>query len=663
MLLSVNNLKTFFNVGSDQVAKAVNGVSFELPVGKTLALVGESGCGKTQTAFSIIRLIAENGFHPSGEIIFDGKNISTLSSEEIRSLRGNDISMIFQEPMSSLNPLYRIGNQLAEPMVQHRKVQKGETRERGIELLAKVGIPDPHKRIDSFPHELSGGMKQRVMIAMALACEPKLLIADEPTTALDVTIQAQALRLMSDLQKETGMAILLITHDMGIVNQMADSIGIMYAGKIIEQGDREQIFDKRSHPYTRLLLESIPKDGDAPFYLSAIKGIVPPATHYKSNCQFADRCPQAMDICEEEEIPEFSLEDGHYVICRLYDGKHQNILSDEKIRQPAPSRNIESAPLLRLRSVKTHFPIRKGVFRNIADYIRAVDGIDLDIEKGSTLALVGESGCGKTTLGESILRLNRYTQGEILFGDTDLIKLRNDELKRMRKSMQIVFQDPFGSLSPRMTIEEIVQEGLRVHHPEISSKERKNRLNKALKEVGLDPQIIERYPHEFSGGQRQRVVLARALSLKPKIILADEPVSMLDVSIRAEMLELMHELQKKYNISFIYITHDLATARYFGQRIGILYMGKIVEVGSIEKVLLSPKHPYTQALIDAISEPNPDNLHKEKKIRINESSDIDILLGCRFRNRCPYVIDECKTEPDLEKIDSEHFSACHVKIN
>ena len=389
MILAVNNLRTYFKVGFDETAKAVDGVSFDLEQGKTLALVGESGCGKTQTAFSIIRLIAENGYHPSGEIVFDGKNLSSLSQEEMRTLRGNDITMIFQEPMTSLNPLYRIGNQLEEPLRQHRKIQHGPARKRAIELLDHVGIPDPHNRIDNYPHELSGGMKQRVMIAMALACEPKLLIADEPTTALDVTIQAQVLRLMADLQKENGMSILLITHDMGIVNQMANQICIMYAGKVAEQGSRDQIFKNMSHPYTRRLFDSIPKPGDSPYLLNTIPGLVPSATDYGEGCLFADRCHFVMDICRNRESVTHQIKPGHRVVCHLFnDGAGGKIEKDrEKILAPERMRGKQN--LLTVRSLKTHFPVRKGVFLQIASYIKAVDDVDLEIMKGSTLALVG----------------------------------------------------------------------------------------------------------------------------------------------------------------------------------------------------------------------------------------------------------------------------------
>ncbi|MCH8158163.1 MAG: tetratricopeptide repeat protein, partial [Nitrospinae bacterium] len=469
MLLNVKNLRTHFKVGLDKTARAVDGVSFELEQGKTLALVGESGCGKTQTAFSLIRLIAENGFHPSGEIFFDGKNLSQLDENAMRSLRGNDIAMIFQEPMTSLNPLYRIGNQLEEPLRQHRKVTRGAARKRAIELLDHVGIPDPHKRVDSFPHELSGGMKQRVMIAMALACEPKLLIADEPTTALDVTIQAQVLRLMSDLQKETGMAILLITHDMGIVNQMADHICIMYAGRIVEQGSREQVFGNMAHPYTRRLFDSIPKPEDTGYLLDTIPGMVPGATEYGEGCRFADRCPHVMEVCRETDGPVHVLAPGHSAACHLFDEGRMPITETDRKRIPAPTRQLENIPLVTIKSLRTWFPVRKGIFLRIANYVKAVDNVDLELQKGATLALVGESGCGKTTLGESILRLVREARGQVLLNGHDIMQMNSAELKKIRNRMQIVFQDPMGSLSPRMTIEDIVGEGLRVHLPDIDS--------------------------------------------------------------------------------------------------------------------------------------------------------------------------------------------------
>ncbi|MBI4388792.1 MAG: dipeptide ABC transporter ATP-binding protein [Nitrospinae bacterium] len=646
MLLRVNDLRTYFRVGANKTAKAVDGVSFQLEQGQTLALVGESGCGKTQTAFSLIRLVADNGFHPSGEIVFDGKNLASLREEEMLDLRGNEIAMIFQEPMTSLNPLYRIGNQLEEPLRLHRKLQKGPARRRAIDLLDRVGIPDPEKRIDNFPHQLSGGMKQRVMIAMALACEPKLLIADEPTTALDVTIQAQVLRLMTDLQKQTGMSILLITHDLGIVNQMADQICIMYAGKIAEQGSREQIFQNMSHPYTRRLFDSIPKPGDSPYLLNTIPGMVPPATEYGEGCLFHDRCHFAMDVCRSQDSPPYPAGPGHSVSCHLFAGGEPRDLNHDKTRIQAPPRKIDDV-ILKVKALKTHFPVHKGVLRRVSGYVRAVDSVDIDLRRGSTLALVGESGCGKTTMGESILRLLREVRGEILFDGLDVMKLKTAELKKIRRHMQIIFQDPYGSLSPRLTAEEIVGEGLRVHYPDLDEREKRKKVEDALREVGLDASVADRYPHEFSGGQRQRISIARALILEPKFLILDEPTSALDVSVQAQVLNLLRELQAKRGLTYLFITHNLNVVQYMADWVAIMYLGRIVEYAPVAELFKEPRHPYTRSLLSAIP-----SLGERKPFEA-PSGDVPSPLnpppGCYFHPRCPVYLREPEGSPLRQK--------------
>jgi peptide/nickel transport system ATP-binding protein len=667
MLLEVDNLKTYFRVGLTQTAKAVDGLSFQLDQGKTLALVGESGCGKSQTAFSIIRLIAENGYHPSGKILFDRENLSEKSEEDMRRIRGNDIAMIFQEPMTSLNPLYRIGNQLEEPLRMHRQLQKGPARQRAIELLNHVGIPDPDKRIDNFPHELSGGMKQRVMIAMALACEPKLLIADEPTTALDVTIQAQVLRLMADLQKETGMAILLITHDMGIVNQMADDVAIMYAGKIVEQGSREQIFGNMMHPYTRRLFESIPKPGDEEYELNTIPGLVPPATDYGEGCLFADRCAHTMDICRQHDSKIYKVEQGHTVQCHLYEQGVEQATAQKEPQIPAPKKPLGTEPLIAIKELRTWFPVRKGVFRRIANYVKAVDNVDLKLIKGSTVALVGESGCGKTTLGESILRLNSNVQGSVQFQETDVMSLTTDELKQIRQHMQIIFQDPFGSLSPRLRVREIVGEGLQVHFPELGLEETNNRISKVLKEVGLDPSVANRYPHEFSGGQRQRISIARALILEPEFLVLDEPTSALDVSVQAQVLNLLRELQAKHNLTYLFITHNLNIVQYISDEVAIMYLGRIVEYATSKKLFNNPRHPYTQSLLKAV--PTLGERKPFEPVVGDVPSPLNPPTGCHFHPRCPILMQEpegsplhqkCRNEYPEKKIKGDSFVACHA---
>ena len=667
-LLQVKNLKTYFNVGINKVARAIDGISFNLEEGKTLAIVGESGCGKTQTAFSIIRLIANNGFHPSGEIYFNKRKLSNLTELEMQSIRGNDISMIFQEPMTSLNPLYRIGNQLEEPLYQHRKIAKGPARKLAIELLNQVGIPDPHKRLDCFPHELSGGMKQRVMIAMALACKPKLLIADEPTTALDTTIQAQVLKLMSDLQKETGMSILLITHDMGIVNQIADDICIMYAGRIAEKGSRDNILKNMAHPYTRHLMNSIPKVKDTGFILNTLPGMVSEATDYGTGCLFTERCSQAMDICKKIDSPQYTIEPNHFTFCHLYEhGKlPQEIAMPGSIK--SPERSTENKSILSIKALRTWFPVRKGVFLRIANYIKAVDNVDLEIQKGSTLALVGESGCGKTTLGESILKLTGETQGEVIFEGLDIMKLNNTELKKIRNQMQIVFQDPMGSLSPRMTVEDIVGEGLQVHSKDMGLVERRKKTEDVLNEVGLPKSSISRYPHEFSGGQRQRIAIARALILEPRFLVLDEPTSALDVCVQAQVLNLFKELQAKRKLTYLFITHNLGVVRYMADKVAIMYLGKIVENGSTNEIFQNPKHPYTKSLLESI--PDIEIRKAFQLITGDVPSPLSPPTGCHFHPRCPIFLNEsddsqlshkCKKEYPKPVYTGTSFVRCHAK--
>ncbi len=667
MLLEVDNLRTYFRVGLTQVAQAVDGISFQLDQGKTLALVGESGCGKSQTAFSIIRLIAENGYHPSGKILFDRENLSEKSEADMRRIRGNDIAMIFQEPMTSLNPLYRIGNQLEEPLRMHRMLQKGPARKRAIELLDHVGLPDPDKRIDDYPHQLSGGMKQRVMIAMALACEPKLLIADEPTTALDVTIQAQVLRLMADLQKETGMAILLITHDMGIVNQMADDVSIMYAGRIVEQGSREQIFGNMMHPYTRRLFESIPKPGDEGYQLNTIPGLVPPATDYGEGCLFADRCAYTMDVCRSHDSKIYKVERGHTVRCHLFEGGITQTAAQEEPKIPAPKKSMGREPLITVEGLKTWFPVRKGVFRRIANYVKAVDHVDLKLMKGSTVALVGESGCGKTTLGESILRLNREVQGTVRFQETDVMSLPMNELKQIRRHMQIVFQDPFGSLSPRLRVREIIGEGIQVHFPELSPDETNDKISKVLREVVIDPSVADRYPHEFSGGQRQRISIARALILEPEFLVLDEPTSALDVSVQAQVLNLLRELQAKRNLTYLFITHNLNVVQYISDEVAIMYLGRIVEYATAKELFQQPKHPYTQTLLKAV--PSLGERKPFEPVVGDVPSPLNAPSGCHFHPRCPILMKEpegsplhqkCRNEYPEKKFKGNTFVACHA---
>ena len=524
VLLEVKDLSVTFGAG-DKAVRAVRGVSFDIKRGETVALVGESGSGKSVTALSVLQLLPyPAASHPTGSIRFQGKELVGASTRELLSVRGNRISMIFQEPMTSLNPLHTIERQVNEVLILHKGLSREAARKRTLELLEQVGIPEAAKRLDAYPHQLSGGQRQRVMIAMALANEPDLLIADEPTTALDVTIQAQILKLLKSLQARYGMALLFITHDLGIVRKVADRVCVMTQGRIVEQGPVAEVFDHPQHSYTQHLLSAEPKGR--------------PAT--------AD--PAAPEI-------------------------------------------------LRLDELKVHFPIRRGVMRRTVGHVKAVDGVSLALREGHTIGLVGESGSGKTTLGLALLRLER-SEGGILFDGRDLQALGQRELRPMRREMQIVFQDPFSSLSPRMSVGEIVGEGLEVHR--IGTKEERSVLiDRVLREVGLDPSSRERYPHEFSGGQRQRIAIARALVLKPRLIVLDEPTSALDMSVQAQIVDLLRDLQERHKLAYLFISHDLKVVRALADEVVVLRHGKVVERGPAKQIFEAPQTPYTQALIAA----------------------------------------------------------------
>ncbi|HEX9525800.1 MAG TPA: ABC transporter ATP-binding protein, partial [Reyranella sp.] len=519
-LLEVKDLSVTFGTG-DNAVRAVRGVSFGIKRGETLALVGESGSGKSVTALSVLQLLPyPNASHPTGSIKFQGRELVGAPARELLAVRGNRVSMIFQEPMTSLNPLHTIERQVNEVLILHKGLARDAARKRTLELLEQVGIPEAATRLDAYPHQLSGGQRQRVMIAMALANEPDLLIADEPTTALDVTIQAQILKLLKNLQARYGMALLFITHDLGIVRKMADRVCVMTQGRIVEQGPVDQVFDHPQHSYTQHLLSAEPKG------------------------------------------------------------------------RPAPS-DPAAPEILRLDDVKVHFPIKRGLLRRTVGYVKAVDGVSLALREGHTIGLVGESGSGKTTLGLALLRLES-SRGGIKFDTHDLQKLSQREIRPLRRQMQIVFQDPFSSLSPRMSVGEIVGEGLQVHRIG-SEAERSRMIDQALQEVGLEPSARERYPHEFSGGQRQRIAIARALVLKPRFIVLDEPTSALDMSVQAQIVDLLRDLQIRHKLAYLFISHDLKVVRALADEVVVLRHGKVVERGSARQVFDQPQTPYTQA--------------------------------------------------------------------
>jgi oligopeptide/dipeptide ABC transporter ATP-binding protein len=604
--LEVRDLKTYFRTPSG-LAKAVDGLSFSIPKKGTLALVGESGCGKSVAALSIIQLVPEPaGFVAAGSIMLNGVDILKMSEREKRALRGNRVSMVFQEPMTSLNPVFTIGEQITEAISLHQAKGKTEARAIAIAMLKKVKLPDPEALFDEYPHRLSGGQRQRVMIAIALACRPDLLIADEPTTALDVTIQAEILALIKELKESSGASVLLITHNLALVRRNSDEVGVMYAGRIVEKAATDELFSSPMHPYTQMLLRSIPGFKMRGALLQSIPGAVPPATSYAMGCRFSGRCYREMKGCAAVQPKEVLARPGHTALCHLYDHEFMSTKDSAPLesREEAPSLEMEgkrdAETILDVRGLKTYYPVRKGIFKRVVGHVKAVDGIDLKIRRGSTLALVGESGCGKTTAGKTILRLIDPASGEALFKGRDILTAGRKELRNARSKMQIIFQDPYSSLNPRQTIKDILEEGLKILRPEMRERERMDKVSLTLRLVGLSEDSMFKYPHEFSGGQRQRVGIARALAVDPEFIVCDEATSALDVSVQAQILNLLKSIQRGLGISFLFITHDLGVVEYMADEVAIMHEGRIVERGETLEVFSSPRHPYTKRLLDAV---------------------------------------------------------------
>ncbi len=558
-LLSIENLSVDFKT-SEGVVKAVDNISFEVPHGKTVGLVGESGSGKSVTSLAVMKLIPNPpGKIVGGKILFEGKDLVTASEPEMRAIRGNNISMIFQEPMTSLNPVFTVGYQIEEVLRLHQRLSRKEATEKTLHLLNQVGIPNPTQKINAYPHEMSGGQKQRVMIAMAIGCSPKLLIADEPTTALDVTIQKQVLELLAKLQEEYKMGMLFITHDLGVIADIADDVVVMYRGKIVEKQKARTIFTAPSHPYTKGLLACRPSLDRHPLRLATVS--------------------------------DFMTEDG-----REKTPENPKI-GIEKETRPLSDKN---PVLLEINDLKKHFPIRGGIFGSVKDHFKAVDGVSFKVRKGRTLGLVGESGCGKTTLGRAILRLVEPTSGQVLYGDQDITKLGREDLRKMRRKMQIIFQDPYASLNPRMTVGSAIMEPMIIHKIGKNKEERLEMAADLMKRVGLNPKFLNRYPHEFSGGQRQRICIARALAVKPDFIICDESVSALDVSIQAQILNLLLDLQQDFDLTYIFISHDLAVVKFIADEVAVMNKGKVVEFGDAVSIYKNPQHEYTKKLLSAI---------------------------------------------------------------
>jgi len=658
-LLRVDALRTCLE-GSAGVIRALDGVEFEIRRGETFAIVGESGCGKSITALSLARLLPETGRVVDGSVRLDDTELLALPEAAMRNVRGKRIAMIFQEPATSLNPVMTVGRQIGEVLERHAGLRGAAARRRAVELLDAVGIAESTRRLDEYPFQLSGGMKQRVMIALALAGEPDLLIADEPTTALDVTIQAQVLDLLRDLQAKTGMAILLITHDLGVVAETAHRVAVMYAGRIVEVATRDAFFAAAQHPYSRKLFAALPGAGQRGVALAVIAGQVPALTAEIRGCRFADRCELVMERCRTEDPGWTTVSDAHQVRCHLREKDRAGALGDarEGTSQGAPAL-AAGAELLDVRDLKVHFPIRRGVLKRTVGHVRAVDGVSLEIRAGRTLALVGESGCGKTTVGKSLLQLIRPTGGSVSFEGVDLTTLRGEALRRKRSDFQIIFQDPYASLNPRMRVVDILEEGRGalgvLEEPEKESR----RMDALLHQVGLDPSARGRYPHEFSGGQRQRIAIARALAVSPRLIVCDEPTSALDVSVQAQILNLLQRLQQEMGLAYLFITHNLAVVAYLADEVAVMYLGRIVEHGTVAEVLEAPRHPYTRALLSAI--PNIEGGRERIRLQGDLPSPVSPPAGCHFNPRCPQAQARCRAAyPARTQLSETHSVSCFL---
>jgi peptide/nickel transport system ATP-binding protein len=650
-MFALQGLRTEIATGSDVVV-AVDDASFQIPAGGTFALVGESGCGKSMTALSILRLLPDNGRLAGGAVRIDGVDLAGLPERQMREVRGGRIGIIFQEPATSLNPVLSIGRQLIETIERHTPLRGADARERALQWLRRVEVPDPERRMGEYPFQLSGGQKQRVMIAIALSAEPELLVADEPTTALDVTIQAQILKLLAQLQGEQKMAMLLITHDLAVVSQIAQRVALMYAGQVVELADAAEFFSDPRHPYARLLFGALPQSARRGQALTAIAGTVPRLDRPFAGCRFVGRCPSAVERCSTTQPELREVAPGHSVRCLLDVADHAaastKTLAPSIALTPGPSPTgvgegrsssplagvgelsrssplpgvgemsrssplplagegpgvrADAPPILQVRDYRVWFPIRSALTRRTVGYVKAVDGIGFSIRPGRTLALVGESGCGKTTTGKALLQLYRHVarvQGEALLDGEPLAQLHGEALQRARRKIQIVFQDPYSSLNPRMRVVEILEEGIATLRSEVSSRDRRQRIATLLDQVGLRTDTLHRYPHEFSGGQRQRIAIARALAVQPQLIVCDEPTSALDVSVQAQILNLLTQLQRELGVAYLFITHNFGVVEFLAHEVAVMRDGRIVESGPAQRVLEHPEHEYTKALLAAV---------------------------------------------------------------
>ena len=674
-LLDIQDLHTDIEIRSG-VVHALSGVNLYVNPGETLGIVGESGSGKTMTALSLMGLLPQGGRVSSGSILLDGQDLTKMPLHAKRKLRGTKVGMIFQDPLTSLNPTMKIGLQVCEPLRVHKKMSKKDALERAVEILKRVGMPRPEIVINNYPHQLSGGMRQRVMIAMALVCKPRILIADEPTTALDVTTQMQILDLIDELRDEYQMGVILITHDLGVVAGHTDRVAVMYAGRIVETAPTKTLFTEPKHRYTSSLMAALPERAlAAGTKLFSIPGAPPSLTNLPVGCRFASRCLWAGAECVDR-YPDLSGEGFHTYSCfhPVQEGDESPAELQAKLEGSAPVDEAVAEPgtpvvygevddtvevLLDVKEASREYASSgSGFLKRDKGVVSAVDRVSITLKKGETYGLVGESGCGKSTMGRLIAGLEPPSGGAIELGGRDLATLKGRDAVRIHRDVQMMFQDSYAAMDPRMRIDQILAEPMSIQKTG-NTRQIAERIMEIIEQVGLTEEILDRYPHEFSGGQLQRIGFARSLTLAPDLIVADEPVSALDVSVQAQVLNLMKDLQAELGLSYLFISHDLAVVQYMADRIGVMYLGRIVEEGPAKEVVENPKHPYTKALIDSIPVPDPEFSHDDQAIKLTGEppSAVNPPKGCRFRPRCPFAGEECKMQPLLT--EETHRVACH----
>jgi len=660
----IENLKTYYFTRQGTI-KAVNNVSFSIRRGEMVGLVGESGCGKSATALSILRLVPYPGKIVGGRILLEGEDLLIKTEEEMRQFRGSRISMVFQDPLSSLNPVYTVGWQIAEVYKLHEKnIPRGEITEKCIKMLDTVKISDAVTRVKTYPHQFSGGMRQRILIAIALAHKPSLLIADEPTTALDVTVQAEIMDLIESLKRDLNLSVLFISHDIHLVAERCERINVMYAGEIIESTDSERLLKNPLHPYTQGLLDSIPRIDTPKGSLKPIRGDVPDLINLPQGCYFSPRCEKAKSICKEIKPKLVEIDSGHYCKCHFPDIKNRSSFPVSSGISNS-SDKLPNEKIMEISGLKVYFPLAKGIIDRIfaggkIRYIKAVDGVSLTIFRQETIGVVGESGCGKTSLGRAMTFLTCPTKGKVIFEGKDLSLLRQDRMRKLYQEIQFIFQDPFSSLNPKMTVGQILERPL-INSGMKERKKREERIKYLLNRVGLSIKSINKYPHEFSGGQRQRISIVRALVTNPKFVVADEPTSSLDVSIQAQILQLLAELKEELQLTMVLITHNLGVVKYICDRVAIMYLGKIMEIGRTDEIFLNPLHPYTRALLSAIPTGTKRKSSSQRFfLQGVVPSPVDLPTGCRLQSRCPFRTAKCsEIEPELIDVGKRHLVACH----